>query len=55
MIVGLLASIAGMVFGSLFFPDDSYDRFCREKAWLHENRDLPLDLDAAEEAARKPV
>jgi Na+/proline symporter len=54
LIVGLLASIAGMVFGSLFFPDNSYDRFQREKAWLQENRDLPLDLDAAEEAARIP-
>jgi SSS family solute:Na+ symporter len=54
LIVGLLASIAGMVLGSLFFPDDSYQRFQREKAWLQENRDIPFDPHAAEEATKLP-
>jgi Na+/proline symporter len=53
LILGLLASIAGMVVGSLFFPDNSYNRFQEESNWMRQHGKESMDIAAAEAAVQQ--
>lgn len=52
LIHGLLASILGMVVGSLAFPDKSFQKFQLEKAYLNQQGKEMPDLGNAEDAAK---
>lgn len=53
MLLGLLASIAGMVIGSLLFPDNSYNRFLEESTWMRQHGKGGMDIAAAEAAIQQ--
>ena len=48
LIFGLIASIAGMLAGSMLFPDDSYQRFQTKNRWMHQAGHDAMDIEAAE-------
>jgi Na+/proline symporter len=52
LIHGLLASILGMVVGSLAFQDKSFQKFQLEKAYLNQQGKEMPDLGNAEDAAK---
>lgn len=53
LIYGLVASILGMLLGSLFVPDKSFQRFQLENAYLHQPGKTGMDVDDAEAAANR--
>jgi SSS family transporter len=55
LIYGFVCSIAAMLIGSWLFPDNSYQRFQLESAYLHQSGKSPLDLDEAEAAAKGQI
>jgi SSS family solute:Na+ symporter len=55
LIYGFVCSIAAMLIGSWLFPDNSYQRFQLESAYLHQSGKSPLDMDEAEAAAKGQI
>lgn len=48
LIYGLIASIAGMIAGSFFFPDHSFQLFQAKNNWMHQEGHQTMDVEAAE-------